>query len=240
MPIKETIEYLDEAHSLEGWLVYSNGCRKPAPGIVVFHEFMGLGAYLDRHLEKLADLGYVVMAADLYGRGVRPADEHSALTCSRPLRDDRQAMRRRARAALDCMKGLSRVEADNIAAVGYSLGGCAALELARSGASLKGAVSLYGYLDTPIPALPGVIQARLLVFHGIHDPVVPMSSLADYCQEMAAADADSRVVTYVDAGHGFCNRRMNGGKDPWNRYSRRHDQRSWKVLAAFLAEVLVD
>lgn len=240
MPIKETIQYHDEDNALEGWLVYEADCRKPAPGIVVFHEFMGLGTYLDRHLGNLAALGYVVLAADMYGSGIRPTNAETALTRSRPLRDDRQAMRRRARAALDCMKGLSRVEPENIAVVGYSLGGCAALELARSGAALKAAVSFYGYLDTTMPALPGVIQAKLLVFHGIHDPVVPMSSLADYCQEMAAVDADSRVVTYADTGHGFCNRQMDGGQDPWNRYSRRHDESSWKTLVAFLAEALAD
>ena len=240
MPINETIEYHDENHILEGWLVYENGCPEPAPGIVVFHEFMGLGDYLVRHLENFASLGYVVMAADMYGKGIRPDSEQTALSASRPLRSDRQAMRRRAKAALDCMKALPRVDSENIAAVGYSFGGCVALELARFGEALKAAVSFYGYLDTPEPALPGIIKAKLLVFHGIHDPVVPPSSLVDYCQEMEAIGADSRVVTYTDAGHGFCNRQMDGGKDPWNRYSRRHDEASWRTLVDFLAEAMAD
>ena len=149
-------------------------------------------------------------------------------------------MRRRANAALDCLRNLDRVQPDKIAAVGYSFGGCAALELARSGADVKAAVSFYGYLDTPYPAVAGSIKAKLLVFHGMHDPVVPVSSLAAYCQEMTAADADSQVVTYADAGHGFCNQEMDGTQDHWNRYSRPHDERSWRTLVAFLDRVLID
>ena len=240
MPVKEKIEYDDNNHVLEGWLLYENDIRKPAPGIVVFHEFMGLGDYLDRHLENLAMLGYMVMAADMFGKGVRPGTAEAALTYSRPLNDNREAMRRRATAALDCMKSLPEVEPLKVAAVGYSFGGCAALELARSGAALKAVVSLYGYLDTSMPAAAGTIKAKLLVFHGMHDPVVPLSSLAAYCQEMAAVGADSRVVTYADAGHGFSNRHMDGAVDEWNRYSLRHDTASWTAMVDFLAQAMAD
>lgn len=240
MRVKTPIDYDDDGQALEGWLVYDEDFSRPGPGILVFPEFMGLGAYLDRHVERFADLGYTVLAADLFGKGIRPVDARAALAYSRPLRDNRPAMRRRARAAWDCLRRLDRVEPDRTAAVGYSFGGCAALELARSGADLRGAVSFYGYLDTPVPAPMGTIKAKLLVSHGIHDPVVPMASLAAYCDEMAAAGADSRVVTYTDAGHGFCNQRMDGSQHPWNRYSRGHDERSWRTLVEFLKRVLGD
>ena len=238
MPIIETIDYQDDNHDLEGWLVYEDNGQQPAPGIVVFHEYMGLGPYLERHLKNLSGLGYVILAADMYGKGIRPEDAPAALTFSRPLRDNRQAMRQRAKAALDCLRHIGRVNPQQIAAIGYSFGGCAALELARSGASLQAAVSFYGYLDSPMPAEAHKLKAKLLVFHGMHDPVVPLSSLAAYCQEMAAAGAKNRVVTYGDAGHGFCNREMDGAQDPWNRYSRRHDEQSWQTLVTFLAEAL--
>ncbi len=239
MASQTTIDYRDGNHLLEGWLLDENDHVQPKPGILVFPEFMGLGTYLARHLVNLAGLGYVVLAADMFGKAIRPKDAATALSFSRPLRDNRAAMRRRALAAFDCLRHLKRVDPQRIAALGYSFGGCAALELARTGAALRAAVSLYGYLDTPLPADAGTIKAKLLVFHGMHDPVVPMASLASYCQEMAAARADSRVVTYTDAGHGFCNREMDGAQDPWNRYSRRHDERSWQTLTPFLAEALM-
>ncbi len=218
--------------------MHDRACRRPAPGVLVFHEYMGLGDYLTPPLEKLARCGYVVMAADMYGKGIRPENEAVALGFSRPLRADRQAMRRRALAALDCLNQCDGVDPQRIAVVGYSFGGCVALELARAGAALRAAVSFYGYLDTPLPAAKGVIRARLLVFHGLHDPVVPLPSLAAFHAEMAAARAHRRVITYADAGHGFCNPRMDGSQDPWNRYSRRHDERSWKTLVAFLDAAL--
>jgi dienelactone hydrolase len=239
MGIRETITYAAEGRSLEGWLVVPDHRRHPVPGILVFHEFMGLGAYLNRHLKKLADLGYVVMAADMYGRGVRPGNATTALGYSRPLRANRQRMRQLAAAALACLRSLPFVDGEKIAAIGYSFGGCAALELARSGADLKAAVSVYGYLDAPLPAASGTIKARLLIFHGMHDPVVPESELVAFRREMTAAGADNRVVVYPDAGHGFCNRQMDGRQHPWNRYSRRHDEDVWKTLAAFLAETFV-
>ena len=212
--------------------------NRPAPGVLVFHEFMGLEDYLERPMEKLARLGYVVMAADMYGKGIRPENKDAALRFSRPLRTDRPTMRRRALAALECLKRYDGVDSQRIAAVGYSFGGCTALELARSGAAIRAAVSFYGHLDTPMPAEKDALRAKLLVFHGLHDPVVPLQSLAAFHEEMAAARADSRVITYADAGHGFCNPLMDGSQDPWNRYSRRHDERSWKTLVAFLEETL--
>jgi len=238
MNVKETVDYRDGNHALQGWLLYGCGCRRPAPGVLVFHEYMGLGGYLKHPLEKLARRGYGVMAADIYGKGVRPENADVALSYSRPLRADRVTLRRRVLAALQCLKQRHGVDPQRIAAVGYSFGGCAALELARSGAAIRAAVSFYGYLDTPLPAAKGAIRAKLLVFHGLRDPVVPLQSLAVYQGEMAAARADSRVITYADAGHGFCNPSMDGSQDPWNRYSRRHDARSWKTLVAFLDEAL--
>ena len=234
----ETVEYRADGRRFEGRLVRMPGQVEPMPGILVFHEFMGLGAYLDRHLNHFAALGYAVFAADMYGKGIRPRDEATALTYSRPLRADRRSMRRRAGGALACLSGIQGVDHHRIAAVGYSFGGCVALELARSGAAIRAAVSLYGYLDTPLPAARGDIKATLLVFHGDHDPVVPKTSLAAYQAEMAAAEADSRVVAYADAGHGFCNPHMDGRRDPWNRYSRRHEETSWHELVTFLADLL--
>lgn len=239
MSVRETIAYEAEGHSMEGWLVVPDQCRHPVPGIVMFHEFMGLGDYLDRHLKNLADLGYVVMAADMYGRGIRPDCAQTALGYSRPLRADRKRMRQMASAALIRLKGLPAVDSRKIAAIGFSFGGCAALELARRGADLKAAVSIYGYLDAPLPAVPHSVKARVLVFHGLHDPVVPGNELAAFRREMLAAGADCRVVVYPDAGHGFCNRWMDGSQHPWNRFSRWHDQDVWKTVVAFLAETLV-
>ena len=235
---KTKIEYTEAGQTLEGWLVHEPRLRGPAPGILLFPEFMGLGTYLDRYLNRLAGLGYVVLAADMFGKGVRPASPSEALLHSRPLRENRPAMRRRARVAWRCLLGLDLIRPDALAAIGFSFGGCAALELARSGANLKAAVSFYGYLDTPFPAAHGGLTAKLLVFHGQHDPVVPMVELEAFRQEMAAAGADSRIVLYADAGHGFCNREMDGTTHPWNRYSRLHDEHSWRTLKAFLADAL--
>lgn len=238
MDTGEAILYSADGIALEGRLIKPSDDGGVSPGILVFHEFMGLGSDLDRHLENLAAQGYVVLAADMYGRGVRPVDAHAALGYSRPLRADRNLMRRRATAALMGLRSLPFVDSQRIAAMGFSFGGCAALELARSGADLKAAVSVYGYLDAPLPAAPGSIKAAVLVFHGRHDPVVPEKELTAFRREMNIAGADCRIVVYDDAGHGFCNPLMDGRQHPWNRYRPWHDRDVRKRMAVFFAETV--
>lgn len=175
------------------------------PGVLLIHEYMGLGDYLMPHARALAAEGFVVVCHDMYGAGVRPADRTEASAISRPFRDDRMLMRVRAKAGLDALADLPCVDRSRLSAVGFSFGGGAALELARSGAQLFAAVSFYGYLDTTEPANPGDVRCRVLALHGALDKVVSMDHLAQFEAEMDLAGADYRTVVYPHAGHAFSN-----------------------------------
>lgn len=174
-------------------------------GVLLIHEYMGLGEYMMPHARALAAEGFVVLCHDMYGAGVRPADRAEASAISRPFRDDRMLMRDRARAGLDALAVLPGVDRMRLSAVGFSFGGGAALELARSGVGLFAAVSFYGYLDTPEPANPGDVRCRVLALHGALDKVVSMDHLAQFEAEMDLAGADYRTVVYPHAGHAFSN-----------------------------------
>src|SRR6266704_2056224 len=99
---------------------------------------------------------------------------------------------------------LSHPQVDGrIAAVGYCFGGMTVLELARSGMDLTGVISVHGSLNTPRPARPGTVKAKILVCHGALDPHVPITQVTEFVQEMNQAGADWHPIIYGGAMHGF-------------------------------------
>lgn len=199
------LAYSHGSVELEGLVVRPRDERGPLPGVLLIHEFMGLGDYLMPHAEALAREGYAVLCHDMYGRGVRPADAAEGLALSRPQRADRPLMRERALAGLDALRAMDGADPARLFALGFSFGGGAVLELARSGARLLAVASFYGYPDTTHPANPGDVRARVLVLHGVLDRVATMDQLAQMEGEMDLAGADYRVVAYPRAGHAFSN-----------------------------------
>ena len=235
----ETIEYKQGDATLEGYLAYpTDAGSAKRPAVLVIHDWSGLGPYAKMRAEKLAEMGYVAFAADIYGKGIRPTTPEECGKQAGIYRADRKLMRARANAGLDVLRGMERVDANKIAAIGYCFGGGAALELARSGASLAGVVSFHGNLDTPNPEDARQIKAKILVCHGADDPVVPPEQVAAFMKEMREAKVDWQFVAYGGAVHSFT--RPDSGNDPSKgaAYNADADRRSWTAMADFFTEVL--
>ncbi|EGJ49172.1 dienelactone hydrolase family protein [Desulfocurvibacter africanus] len=224
---------------LYGILVRNESLSLPRPGILLIHEFTGLTAPMLAHAERLAAEGYIVLAADMYGRGILPADASEASRISRIYRDDRKFMRERAAAGLRALAAVEGVDGSAIAVLGFSFGGCVALELARSGAELAAACSVYGYLNTPFPAAPGDVRCPVLALHGALDKVVPMAEVAPFVEEMRDADVQCRMVIYTDAGHGFCNPTVQTDARSGSFYDPKIAERAWKDVLDFLRVALL-
>ena len=234
----ETMEYRDGDAVLEGYLAYDDAFTTKRPGVLVVHEWMGLGPYAKRRAEQLAQLGYVAFAADMYGKGVRAKDHAEAAQLAGIYKGDRQLMRGRITAALEILTQHERVDATRIAAIGYCFGGTTVLELARSGADIAGVVSFHGGLDTPHPEDAKQITARVLVLHGADDPFVTPEQVAAFEQEMRDAGVRYRLIKYPGAVHSFTV--PEAGDDPSKgmAYNREADAKSWEAMIAFLSEVL--
>ena len=88
----------------------------------------------------LAELGYVALAADMFGdrRQARNLQEVAKLVGD--LRNEPEALRARGRAALTTLAALPQVDANRLGAIGFCFGGSVVLELARDGADLKAVV----------------------------------------------------------------------------------------------------
>lgn len=233
----ETIVYTDSGKKLEGYLAYDDSAEGKRPGVLVVHEWWGINDYIKKRTEKLAGLGYIAFAADIYGQGIRTADAEVAGKLAAIYRSDRALLRRRVAKGLEVLAANSRTDTDRLAAIGYCFGGTAVLELARSGAKISGVVSFHGNLDTPSPS-SSVIQAKVLALTGALDPFVPPEQVSAFENEMKNAGADWTLVRYGGAVHSFTN--PASGSDPSKgvAYNEAADRRSWLAMKDFFAEIL--
>lgn len=223
----EKVSYEIAGSAYEGYYVSS---RKGAPLVLLIHDWDGLGDYEVKRSRMLAELGYAVFAADLFGAGVRPETLEDRRRYTGELYADRAKMRTILNGALDAAKGKG-ADLGNAVAMGYCFGGAAVLELARSGADLKGFVSFHGGLETPAGQDYSRAKGEYLILHGTADTAVTLDHFAGLAAELEAAGIPHEMVTYGGAPHAF----TVFGSD---RYREDADRKSWAVFARFLADVL--
>lgn len=232
----ETVEYRDGDTVLEGCLTWDDARTAPQPGVVIVHQWLGLGDYERRRAQMLAELGYVAFCADIYGKGVRPASPAEAGKLAGQYKSDRPLLRRRVGAALATLKARPQCDAKKTAAMGYCFGGTTVLELARSGAETLGVVSFHGGLSSPTPDDAQRSKARVLALHGADDPFVPPAEVAAFEQEMRAGGVDWQLVSYGGAVHSFTDWNATGAMKG-AKYDEKADHRSWTAMKAFFAEI---
>lgn len=235
--LTEDIDYACEGVTLRGYLARSEGGKRP--GVLVFHEGVGLEDFVMAKARRLAGLGYVALAADMFGERRQARNLQEVATVVGGLRAEPERLRARAHAALATLAGRPEVDATRLAAIGFCFGGSVVLELARSGADVKAAVSFHGMLGTKIPAAEGQVRASILVLTGADDPLVPVDQIAAFENEMRAAKvADWQVVSYGNVLHGFANPAADGSMMRTAMYDEKADRRSWQAMQNLLAEVL--
>lgn len=233
------VEYDDRGTVLEGFLARptrASGADALRPAALLVHDWNGVVDHVRVRAQMLARLGFVALAADVYGQGVRPAPSETAETAGR-FYGDVDLFRARLTAGLERLRAEPGVDPDRVVVMGWCFGGSGALELARAGADVAGVVSFHGGLGTGAPALPGAVTAPVLVLTGGADPVVPDDAVVTFEQELRAAGApDWQVVTYSGALHAFA---VPGTDAPEHgaQYQERADRRSWAAMLAFVDEV---
>jgi dienelactone hydrolase len=232
----KVIEYRQGDTILEGYLAWDSAKTGTHPGILIVHEWTGLGPYVKKRAEMLARLGYVAFAADIYGKGVRPATPAEAGKTAAIYKDDRALMRARARAGLEVLKGEKLVDPTRIAAIGYCFGGTTVLELARDGADIKGVVSFHGGLATPRPQDARNIKGKVLALHGADDPYVKADEVAAFQDEMRKAGVDWQMNIYGGAVHSFTNPDADKLGNPAFAYNAAADRRSWAAMLSLFEE----
>lgn len=234
--VSNTVIYLDGDVVLEAFFAFDDalpGCR---PAVLINHTWAGRDDFVAEKAKKLAALGYVGFAVDMYGKGVLGTSPEQNMELMQPFMADRAMLQQRMKAALAAVRLMPWVDDSKIAAIGFCFGGLCSLDLARTGVDIKGVVSFHGLLVAPGNTHGNVIKAKILALHGRDDPLVPVKQVLAFEQEMTEAGADWQLHTYGNTMHGFTNPLAN---DPafGAVYQANADRRSWIAMQNFLTEI---
>lgn len=173
------------------------------PAVLVMPSALGLGDLYKSVAARLADRGFVALAADMYGEGQHFVPPQKAASVYLPLMEDPVLLRERVMIWFDALSGLDGVDAGRIAAIGYCFGGHCVLELARMGANVRAVSSFHGTLKTSQPAKPGIIRGEIAAWCGGMDPYAPMADIEALGEELRMAGASHQITVFDKAGHAF-------------------------------------
>jgi dienelactone hydrolase len=232
MPVQtQDVDYSSDAATLRGYLAFDDSAAERRPGVLVFHEGLGLGDFAMVRARMLAELGYVALAADMFGSRRQARNLQEVAKFVGDLRSQPET-------ALARLAVLPQVDASRLAAIGFCFGGSVVLELAREGADLKAVVSFHGVLTPRTPAVAGKVKASVLVLTGAEDPLAPPDQVKAFEDEMRAAHVpDWQVISYGNTLHGFTNPAADGSMMRTALYSAQADRRSWASMRGLLEEV---
>lgn len=232
----KTINYLDGNQKLEGYIAYPTKPNIKKAGVVVLHAWMGISEHEKESVEKLAELGYLSIAADIYGVGNKPNNTEEAGKLSGFYKNDFLAYQKRIQLAImQLIK--SGANPNEIAVIGYCFGGTGAIEAARSGLNVKGVVSFHGGLGKDNTRETKPINAKVLVLHGADDPFVPAKEVNAFEEEMRTAKADWQLNIYANAVHAFTHKNAGNDNSKGAAYNENADKRSWEAMKIFFDEL---
>ena len=234
----ESIFYSVSGLSCRGALVWDESAKAPRPLLLMAPNWRGVIKPAIETGQMLAQAGYVVFVADMFGEGNGPVGTENPMEFLRPFMSDVPGMRRRIAAALDTLTRESDRRAigdiSRRAAIGFCFGGLNVLDLARTGADVQAVVSMHGTLTTPHPAKRGDVKAAVLAVHGAADPVAPKAERDAFEAEMTDAGACWALLTFGDVYHGFTDPQANApGRAVYDEPATRH---GYALAHAFIAD----
>lgn len=229
-------DYSDGKTTFEAFVAHTGGTEK-RPAVLVAHQWAGQIDHERSRAEQLADAGYVGIAIDTYGKGVRgtAGQDNSALIA--PLMADRALLRDRLMAAVAFAKAHPLVDPSRIAIIGFCFGGLCALDVARTGTTeVTGAVSFHGIYPTPNLGPQAPIHTKVQVHHGWEDPLAPPQDVLGLAKELTDAGAQWQLNAYGDTVHAFTAKGMNARAEG-AQYNEIADRRSWQATLLFFEEI---
>lgn len=232
--------YRQGVDEFEAYIAFPPGPASVRPGVLLAHDWSGLNQGIRQIAERIAALGYVCFALDVYGKGVRGDELGDNAHLMAPLLSDRACLRRRLLAGVAAAADHPAIDGQRLAVVGYCFGGLCALDLARADPpGLRAAVSVHGGLSPPRLGAQPPIRASVLLLHGWEDPIVPTAEVLAVARELTNAGADWQLHAYGHAMHAFS---FAGVDLPERglRYDPVADRRAWAALTGLLAQTLTD
>ncbi|MBK5299424.1 MAG: dienelactone hydrolase family protein [Vicinamibacteria bacterium] len=233
----KVVDYTSGGAALQGFIAWDDASAAKRPGIVVVHEWWGHNDHARNSARRLAEAGYVGFALDMYGKGKLAAHPDDAMKFMTEATKDPAALAARFNAALAELKRDPHVDPTRVGAIGYCFGGTVVISQARLGADLDVVASFHGGLGGLPPVKPGAVKARVLVYTGAADPMIPSDQVEAFRKDMAAAGATVDIVTYPNAKHGFTNPAAGSFGMDALAYDAAADKDSWAAMVKGFKEV---
>ncbi len=236
MMVTEEVVYSESNTSFRGYLAYDDEVKGLKPCVMIAHDWSGRREAFCEKAKQWAGMGYVGFALDLYGDAQLGHDNEQRLALMTPLAENREHLAKRMLAAFRAACEHPQIDEHKIVVTGYCFGGLCALDLARTGANLRGVISFHGLLSEPKHKTAAEIKAKVLVLHGYDDPLVLPEQVTQFAREMTLKNVDWQVHMYGLTKHSFTNPDAHD-EQLGLYYNQTADKRSWTSSVAFLSEV---
>jgi dienelactone hydrolase len=231
-----TVDYRDGDEVFEGLLAWDDEADSVRPGVLVAHTVRGRSDFENDKARKLAELGYVAFALDVYGKDRIGSDLEDCQAMMGDLKADRPRLQRRLGSALRALREQPEVDASRLAGIGFCFGGLCMLDIARMGEGVAGVVSFHGLYDPPGNTAGNRINAKILALHGWDDPLASPEQVLALAAEFSAAGADWQLHAYGNVRHAFTNPAADASNGV-TIYNADADRRSWLTMQDFLSEL---
>ena len=228
-----TLDYTDpvDGSALVGYVSIPDDAMEGAtPAVVILHNADGIDDYEKTRAQMLNDMGYVGLAADIYG----PMKDEVDITNRTELfgmlnfyRDDIDLFVQRINAAVMAAANHPMVDPDKIAIIGYCFGGTGVINYAMTGESdAKAIASFHGGLSKRAP-VGDKIHVKMMIASGGEDDAA--SDIEDLENAMKEGEAPAWEYTrYQGVVHSFTEWARE------DRYNLHADVRSWDAMGTFL------
>jgi len=232
----QPLKYSNGKKNFIGHLALDETRQGARPGIVVFPEAFGLGEHARERANRLAQAGYVALAADLHGDGAVYQGIAAITPVIQALYANRADWRSMATAAFDALVAQPGVDRSRIGAIGFCFGGTTCLELARTGAAVGAVATFHAGLNTGLPEDAGRIRAKVLINHGAEDPLVSKEAIDAFMAEMRREKVDWQFVHHGNTVHSFTEPAADSRNAPAFKYSKNAEGRSWAAMTHLFNE----
>ena len=205
---------------------------------MMFPGATGTGPTFRSNARALADLGYIAIEIEMYGRNADISTPEAAGQHFMALLAAPETLRDRVATWFDCVSAIAGVDPGRIAAIGYCFGGKCVLELARSGAQVRAVASYHGLLTTHAPMQPGACKADIAVWSGGCDPFAPVADFDALRTELDAAGARYQMSLLSYAQHSFTDPDHDNIGIEGIAYDALSHRVSWSATLAMLGETI--
>jgi dienelactone hydrolase len=236
---EENVSFIVNGVTYNAFVAYDDNLKGKRPAVLIVHEWWGLNDYPKMRARKLAELGYIAMAADVFGKGKTADNPTVAQELTTPFYKDPNLCKTRLDAALARLKEFSQTDAQNVAAIGYCFGGYVVLNYAKLGGNVKGVVSFHGGVGGA-PVDKKLLKAQVLVCHGASDSFVAQKDVDAFKHKLDSVGVAGTVKVYPDATHAFTNPAATETGKKFNipiAYNADADRDSWNDMKAFFGKI---